>query len=182
MNQSEIIGNRVKEERLKRKLTLKQLSEQVGLSIGYLSQVERGYGTLSLNALKNLSSVLGIEMSAFFDSPPEETPGYITHGYQREQLQVSRQFIQYSVTPPLAGTEMRASVFEVSPTLPGEEEPVYSHPEEEILYVLEGCCTLTISDAEYLLTPGSCAHIPPNVPHAWKNPSPHIAKLIGVYL
>ena len=67
MNQSEIIGNRVKEERLKRKLTLKQLSEQVGLSIGYLSQVERGYGTLSLNALKNLSSVLGIEMSAFFD-------------------------------------------------------------------------------------------------------------------
>ena len=77
---------------------------------------------------------------------------------------------------------MRASVFEVSPTLPGEEEPVYSHPEEEILYVLEGCCTLTVSDTEYLLTPGDCAHIPPNIPHAWKNPSPHVAKLIGVYL
>lgn len=44
MNQSEMIGSRLKEERLQQKLTLKQLSEKVGLSIGYLSQVERGYG------------------------------------------------------------------------------------------------------------------------------------------
>lgn len=42
MNQSEMIGSRLKEERLQQKLTLKQLSEKVGLSIGYLSQVERG--------------------------------------------------------------------------------------------------------------------------------------------
>ena len=72
MNQSEMIGSRLKEERLKQKLTLKQLSEKVGLSIGYLSQVERGYGTLSLSALKKLSSALGLEMSAFFDNHPED--------------------------------------------------------------------------------------------------------------
>ena len=66
MNQSEMIGSRLKEERLQQKLTLKQLSEKVGLSIGYLSQVERGYGTLSLSALKKLSSALGLEMSTFF--------------------------------------------------------------------------------------------------------------------
>lgn len=34
MNQSEMIGSRLKEERLQQKLTLKQLSEKVGLSIG----------------------------------------------------------------------------------------------------------------------------------------------------
>lgn len=70
MNQSEMIGSRLKEERLQQKLTLKQLSEKVGLSIGYLSQVERGYGTLSLSALKKLSSALGLEMSAFLITTP----------------------------------------------------------------------------------------------------------------
>ena len=72
MNQSEMIGSRLKEERLQQKLTLKQLSEKVGLSIGYLSQVERGYGTLSLSALKKLSSALGLEMSTFFDNHLED--------------------------------------------------------------------------------------------------------------
>ena len=84
MNQSEMIGSRLKEERLQQKLTLKQLSEKVGLSIGYLSQVERGYGTLSLSALKKLSSALGLEMSAFFDNHPEdENDKLLVRSWQR---------------------------------------------------------------------------------------------------
>lgn len=62
MNQSEVIGSRLKEERLQQKLTLKQLSEKVGLSIGYLSRVERGYeARKSESALKKLSSALGLK-------------------------------------------------------------------------------------------------------------------------
>ena len=46
MNQSQIIGTKIKKQRLYHKMTLKQLSDATGLSIGYLSQVERGLGTL----------------------------------------------------------------------------------------------------------------------------------------
>ena len=105
MNQSEMIGSRLKEERLQQKLTLKQLSEKVGLSIGYLSQVERGYGTLSLSALKKLSSALGLEMSAFFDNHPEdENDKLLVRSWQREELQLSRQFIQYTASFSLPNT------------------------------------------------------------------------------
>lgn len=58
MNQSQIIGTKIKKQRLYHKMTLKQLSDATGLSIGYLSQVERGLGTLSLPALENLSNIL----------------------------------------------------------------------------------------------------------------------------
>ena len=149
MNQSEMIGSRLKEERLQQKLTLKQLSEKVGLSIGYLSQVERGYGTLSLSALKKL-------------------------------LQLSRQFIQYTASFSLPNTKMRGLIFELQPSF-DPEEPLYSHPEEEILYVLEGSCLLTLEGKEYLLNPGDCVHIPANAPHSWKNPTAHTAKLFGAY-
>lgn len=44
MNQSQIIGTKIKKQRLYHKMTLKQLSDATGLSIGYLSQVERGLG------------------------------------------------------------------------------------------------------------------------------------------
>lgn len=115
MNQSEMIGSRLKEERLQQKLTLKQLSEKVGLSIGYLSQVERGYGTLSLSALKKLSSALGLEMSAFFDNHPEdENDKLLVRSWQREELQLSRQFIQYTASFSLPNTKMRGLIFEVA--------------------------------------------------------------------
>ena len=137
MNQSEMIGSRLKEERLQQKLTLKQLSEKVGLSIGYLSQVERGYGTLSLSALKKLSSALGLEMSAFFDNHPEdENDKLLVRSWQREELQLSRQFIQYTASFSLPNTKMRGLIFELQPSF-DPEEPLYSHPEEEILYVLQ---------------------------------------------
>ena len=158
MNQSEMIGSRLKEERLQQKLTLKQLSEKVGLSIGYLSQVERGYGTLSLSALKKLSSALGLEMSAFFDNHPEDDTASFS----------------------LPNTKMRGLIFELQPSF-DPEEPLYSHPEEEILYVLEGSCLLTLEGKEYLLNPGDCVHIPANAPHSWKNPTAHTAKLFGAY-
>lgn len=72
MNQSQIIGTKIKKQRLYHKMTLKQLSDATGLSIGYLSQVERGLGTLSLPALENLSNILHIEMSSFFEQEKEE--------------------------------------------------------------------------------------------------------------
>ena len=181
MNQSEMIGSRLKEERLQQKLTLKQLSEKAGLSIGYLSQVERGYGTLSLSALKKLSSALGLEMSAFFDNHPEdENDKLLVRSWQREELQLSRQFIQYTASFSLPNTKMRGLIFELQPSF-DPEEPLYSHPEEEILYVLEGSCLLTLEGKEYLLNPGDCVHIPANAPHSWKNPTAHTAKLFGAY-
>lgn len=86
MNQSQIIGTKIKKQRLYHKMTLKQLSDATGLSIGYLSQVERGLGTLSLPALENLSNILHIEMSSFFEQEKEESSDLIVYSHQREKL------------------------------------------------------------------------------------------------
>lgn len=46
------IGKKLKLLRKERKLTLKSLAEQTGVSISFLSQVERGKSSVTLESLK----------------------------------------------------------------------------------------------------------------------------------
>ena len=117
MNQSQIIGTKIKKQRLYHKMTLKQLSDATGLSIGYLSQVERGLGTLSLPALENLSNILHIEMSSFFEQEKEENSDLIVYSHQREKLQVSNQFLHYSLSRQCS--EIQPVIYEIYPTHEG---------------------------------------------------------------
>ena len=48
MNKNIDIGTKIKKYRKDKKYTLKMLSEQTGLSIGFLSQLERGMTTMQL--------------------------------------------------------------------------------------------------------------------------------------
>ena len=48
------IGSKIKKYRKEKKYTLKNLSEQTGLSIGFLSQLERGITTIAIDSLANV--------------------------------------------------------------------------------------------------------------------------------
>ena len=181
MNQAKAIGTKIKEERLRRKMTLKQLSEEVELSIGYLSQVERGYGTLSLNALEKLSKVLEVEMTDFFEDAGKENSGYVVYGYQREKMQISHQTVHYSMSNQIGSLSMRPMMYELYPEQEHQEEQIFCHEEEEVLYMVEGSCIIWVSGQEYFLNPGDCVHIPPHAQHKWRNNTTKIAKLLGVY-
>ena len=53
-----LIGNRIKTERKKQGITQEVLAERLDVSIGYISQVERGITKISLDLLGKISSVL----------------------------------------------------------------------------------------------------------------------------
>lgn len=65
LSQNETIGKYIHDLRIKNKITLKQLSEKVNLSPGFLSQLERGYTTFSLNTLSALAEVFSTDLSCF---------------------------------------------------------------------------------------------------------------------
>ena len=68
MDHNITIGAKVKAFRTAKKYTLKQLSEESGLSIGFLSQLERGLSSIAIDSLAKLADILGVSLSAFFDS------------------------------------------------------------------------------------------------------------------
>ena len=59
------VGKKLKAVRNAKKITLKDLSEKSGLSIGYLSQLERGISSISMNQLNTLAECLDVDVMYF---------------------------------------------------------------------------------------------------------------------
>src|SRR4051812_42322953 len=57
---SETIGPHIRQARQSANMTLAQVAEHSGLSVGYLSEVERSRLTPSVSALKKIADVLNI--------------------------------------------------------------------------------------------------------------------------
>ena len=66
MSQRTPVGLQIKALRTGNNMTLKQLSEQTGLSIGFLSQVERGMSSIAVDSLEKIAGVLEVPLDTFF--------------------------------------------------------------------------------------------------------------------
>ncbi len=63
------IGKKIKKLRTNKKLTLKELSEKTNLSIGFLSQLERGLTTVAIDSLTKIAKELDVSLTYFFQAP-----------------------------------------------------------------------------------------------------------------
>ena len=61
------IGDKIKSERLNKSLKQKELAVRVGISISYMSDIERGWTNPSIQTLKKISDALNIKASELID-------------------------------------------------------------------------------------------------------------------
>jgi transcriptional regulator with XRE-family HTH domain len=59
----EYLGRTIKDERLRQNLAMRDVSSVAGVSLGYLSEVERGIKDPSSKFINNVSMALGMGMS-----------------------------------------------------------------------------------------------------------------------
>ena len=64
----ESLGHAIRERRKGLSLTLAQMANRTGVSLGYLSQIELGKNSASIETLYRISLGLGIKMSELFES------------------------------------------------------------------------------------------------------------------
>lgn len=72
-----LIGERIKKIRKTREMTQEILAEKLNVSIGYVSQVERGITKISLNLLGAISSVLNYDIAGFITESATNSNEYI---------------------------------------------------------------------------------------------------------
>ena len=84
MDTNTIIGLRIKALRTEKKYTLKYLSENSGLSIGFLSQLERGMTSVAIDSLDKISKVLDVELSSFFNMSDTANDLHIVRRYEQK--------------------------------------------------------------------------------------------------
>ena len=56
------------------------------------------------------------------------------------------------------------------------------HDSDEVVWVLEGDFTFKIGDEVFSGGPGTCAFLPRNVPHAWKNSGTVPGRVVFLYI
>jgi len=70
----EILGRNIKQERIHQNMTQEQLSEKVGISAVFLSQIENNRKVPSLETVYKIASCLGITMEKVFQGDYVSTP------------------------------------------------------------------------------------------------------------
>lgn len=176
----ENIGEAVKKLRKERGYTLKDVSEQVNLSIGYLSQFERGITTIAVEQLVKIADMLGVSANYFF-SDHISREEVVTRSYDQKVIRVINQNIYKSLSTHPEGKEMLPKIVEMLPATNNEHVAVYPHEGEEFIYILEGVLTLIIDGSEQQLFPGDSAHYSSSRPHNWANYTNKMVKFIAVH-
>ena len=67
------VGERLRALRRSRRATLRTIAERSGLSESFLSQVERGRSSASIESLRRVADALGVSMADLFE--PDGLPG-----------------------------------------------------------------------------------------------------------
>lgn len=171
------IGALIKKLRLEQQLTLKEVSHRTGLSISFLSQVERSKSSITLQSLSRIAEAFNVSRSYFFY---DHTPKNSFYKNKGSNLNFKDSYFIYQ---SLTGN-MENPFFEpmLVILLQNEEKEVpSSHSGQEFVYVLEGTLTLVVEDEESLLEAGSSFHIESTIPHTWFNSSNKPVKLLYVH-
>jgi transcriptional regulator with XRE-family HTH domain len=174
------IGQQIKELRLQNNLTLKDVSQATRLSIGFLSQLERGLTDVATDSLSAIAQTLGVEPSYFFAVARQQHP-HILRSYEKSVFLVDTgRFIHYHLTPRAANLTLLPRLIEILPL--DSEEPIapYPHAGEEFVHVLEGTLTLFLNEERQELFPGDSAHYPSTIPHNWANYTNKMVRLLVV--
>ncbi|KQU85862.1 hypothetical protein ASD12_31120 [Mesorhizobium sp. Root102] len=81
-----LVGARLRMRRLARRLTLQDLAEKSGLSVGLLSQIERGMTTPSLRSLRQISTALEMPVGWLFEPAPHPSEELIVRAANRRRM------------------------------------------------------------------------------------------------
>ena len=136
------IGREVRAHRQQQNLTVADLSELTGLSIGMLSKIENGNTSPSLNTLQLLAKALSVPLTTFFHRF-EETRVAI-HTKAGEGVEMEREGTraghQYNLLGNVGATGSGVFVEPYLISLVKESDifPTFQHDGIEFIYILEG--------------------------------------------
>lgn len=158
-------GRRVRQLRTERGLSLREASRRSGLSVSFLSAIERDATGVSIATLHRLTDAYGVTMLDLFEG--RRTTAHRVRPDERPSLELDGSGVRIEQLA-LGSAQLEPQLFLLGPGATSEGE--YAHPGEEFLYVLDGELTFWIgADERYRLRAGDALTFPSNLPHRWRN-------------
>ena len=158
------IGPRLRQLRSQRALGLAEVANTVGISVGFLSAIERSQMSASVGTLRKLARFYRTNILDFFD--PTESNTRLVRPQKRKVLEagagVRMELLAWG------NTVMEPHLFRIAPQAGSGES--YAHEGEEFLFLLRGELKIALAGEEYSLKRGDSFYFESATPHHWKNP------------
>ncbi|MCX7914160.1 MAG: helix-turn-helix domain-containing protein [Thermodesulfovibrionales bacterium] len=172
------IGSAIREFRIKRGISQKELADRVDLTASFISQLENNQIVPSLNSFLQICDALKISPSEIlenkklfsdhliirakeiFSNKPDVSNGIEIYNIQQEETLSSKIIL----LPPETTFGGHFSV----------------NTPEELIYIISGKLNITIKGKTEQLLEGDILYLKENLPSEWKNEGGEIAKLLSV--
>ena len=187
-------GSRIREMRKKRGLTLKEVAEATGYTIGHISQIERDLKSPSLVALRKIAACLNCsevwlimddsELSAKSSEEGKKSKeSYLMRKENRIPMKIPEIGVSYSIFTPsklpnAQEAQMTGLIVRLKPNTWVTEKMISHGNYDESLLLLKGELELRIDNSTYMIYEGDSFYIPKNCLHNYLNTSNEEATII----
>ena len=187
-------GSRIREMRQRRGLTLKEVAEATGYTIGHISQIERDLKSPSLVALRKIAACLNcsevwliMDDSELSAKSPEEgkksNESYLVRKENRIPMKIPEIDVSYSIFTPsklpnAQEAQMTGLIVRLKPNTWVTEKMISHGNYDESLLLLKGELELRIDNSTYIIYEGDSFYIPKNCLHNYLNTSNEEATII----
>jgi len=178
------VGERVKQIREEKGLSLKDLASRTGYEVSVLEQIENDLVSPPLGILVKLSKALDMKLG-FLISAGESKPYDIVRKEDRKPISryASKKGVRYGYAYESLAPQKRDRTME--PFLvtlePADQEPEpSSHNGEEFIFVLQGEMEVRLGNNVHVLYPGDCIYYESTIPHLVKTRGSQITRILAV--
>jgi transcriptional regulator with XRE-family HTH domain len=172
------VGRQLRHLRAELGLSLRQLSEKVGVSPSTLQKIENNQISPTLETMLKITRGLNKDLQFFLDPPPVRIDVVFCPRAQRRQIDPpDAKFSLESLTEGLSDQKVSALAVRFPP---GGKRTHVRHPGEEFQYCLQGSVLFTVDGRQYRLTPGDSLHFKSTLSHSWANIGADEAELLVI--
>ena len=187
-------GSRIREMRKRRGLTLKEVAEATGYTIGHISQIERDLKSPSLVALRKIAACLNCsevwlimddsELSAKSSEEGKKSKeSYLMRKENRIPMKIPEIDVSYSIFTPsklpnAQEAQITGLIVRLKPNTWVTEKMISHGNYDESLLLLKGELELRIDNSTYMIYEGDSFYIPKNCLHNYLNTSNEEATII----
>lgn len=171
MTVEKTVGEKIKQIRELKKVSLDELAERSGMEITLVQKIEQDRNIPSLAPLIKIARALGVRLGTFLDDSDRYGPVVVRSGEYHKGVRFTSQSSEtrehlnfYSLAFDKAGRNMEPFIVDIEPGLQSDYM-LSSHEGEEFIYVLEGAIEINYGKEIYKLTKGDSIYLDSIVLH-----------------
>ncbi|CAD7031565.1 MULTISPECIES: helix-turn-helix domain-containing protein [Rhizobium/Agrobacterium group] len=177
-----LIGATVRQLRNAKGMSLQQLADSSGVSVGMISQIERDLANPSMRVLTAIRRALNVSIQEMFGEQPDEAPEQGDPPFVRrlkDRPQIDLGLLKKELLTASGHHHLQIMILRVEPGGVSGNTAL-SYPAEKGGLVLSGELTLTVGEQTSTLRTGDSFVFDSALPHSFKNVSQSTAEILWI--